>query len=97
MRLGLFSSAFYIRHQEVKYLAQDHIVSSLSQDANTGRMAQSPCSGQSGTVTMTGEIPHLTEEDKTDKAIRDVIFWTDKCCKANQSRVWDRVTRGRLF
>lgn len=39
---------------------------------------------------MTGEIPTLTEEKKTDKAIRNVIFRIDRC------RVRDRVTEGRL-
>lgn len=36
------------------------------------------------------------EEEKT-KAVSDVIFRTDKCCKENQSKLWDRVTKGRLF
>lgn len=46
---------------------------------------------------MTEEIPILMEEKKTDKAIRDVIFRTDKGRKENQSRVRDTVTKGRLF
>lgn len=48
-------------------------------------------------MTMTGESPVLIEEEKTDKAVSNVIFGTDKCCKENQSRVGDRGTEGRLF
>lgn len=58
---------------------------------------QSPCLASQVLVTMTGESPVLMEEEKTDKAVSNVIFGTDKCCKENQSRVGDRGTEGRLF
>lgn len=97
MRLDLVSSAFYIRHREVKYLPP--VPSQKPKSGCEHRQANPRAHALASQVlvTMTGEIPILTEEEKTDKALSDVIFRTDKCCKENQSRLWDRVTKGRQF
>lgn len=74
MKLSLFSSEFYIRHQEVKYVVQDHIVSSLSQDLNTGRLDPEPVFLQLGIGDHDREDPYPHRRGENRQGNKECYF-----------------------